>query len=184
MHEREPALARPLLRGLEALLERRAADVHDRALAARGLRLGDRRVGGDEDLAAHAARRGRRGEALGVVAGRGGDDAAAQPSSPSAASLADAPRTLNEPVRWRFSALSATVPPARSEIVRVESTGVRRATCSTSGRAAAIAAAVTVSVRDGKDRVDLDLGAERERGDADRGARRRRVAEERAVGGR
>ena len=56
----------------------------------------------------------------------------AQPSSPSAASLADAPRTLNEPVRWRFSALSSTTPPARSEIVRVERTGVRFATRSTS----------------------------------------------------
>ena len=74
--EREAAVARPRLRGLEALLERGAADVDDRALAARGLRLGDRRVGGDEHLAAHAARGGRGGEALGVVAGRGGDHAA------------------------------------------------------------------------------------------------------------
>ena len=41
--------------------------------------------------------------------------------------MADAPRILNEPVRWRFSAFSATTPPARSEIVRVERTGVRRA---------------------------------------------------------
>jgi hypothetical protein len=31
---------------------------------------------------------------------------------------------LNEPVRCRFSAFSATTPPARSEIVRVDSTGV------------------------------------------------------------
>jgi hypothetical protein len=52
----------------------------------------------------------------------------AQPFSPSAASFADAPRTLNEPVRWRFSAFRTTVPPACSEIVRVERTGVRRAT--------------------------------------------------------
>ena len=41
-----------------------------------------------------------------------------QPCSPSAASFAAAPRTLNEPVLWRFSAFSATRPPARSEIVR------------------------------------------------------------------
>ena len=76
MHERQPALARALVRGGEALVQRRAADVHDRALAAGGLGLGDRRVGGDEDLAQHAARgRGRR-ESLGVVAGRRGDDAA------------------------------------------------------------------------------------------------------------
>ena len=53
-----------------------AADVDDRALPARGLDLGHRRVGGDEDLAADAARCGGRGERLGVVAGRRGDDAA------------------------------------------------------------------------------------------------------------
>ena len=76
MHERQPALARALVRGGEALVQRRAADVHDRALAARRLGLGDRRVRGDEHLAQHAPRgRGRR-EPLGVVAGRCGDDAA------------------------------------------------------------------------------------------------------------
>ena len=48
---------------------------------------------------------------------------AAQPRSPRAASLAAAPRSLNEPVRCRFSALRATTPPARSEIVRDDSTG-------------------------------------------------------------
>ena len=102
----------------------------------------------------------------------------AQPASPSAASFAAAPRTLNEPVRWRFSAFSTTVPPARSEIVRVDSTGVRLATRSTSGRAAAIVAAETrLSVRDGKDRVDLDVGARaaatRRRSCCARAARRR-----------
>src|SRR5918999_2890072 len=101
----------------------------------------------------------------------------AQPASPSAASFADAPRTLNEPVRCRFSAFSTTFPPACSEIVRVERTGVPAATFSTSARAA------SMSVRDGKDRVDLDVGPERERGDADRAARRRRVAEVAGVGG-
>ena len=68
----------------------------------------------------------------------------AQPSSPSAASLAATPRTLKDPVRWRFSAFSATVPPARSENVRVESIGVRRATVSTAVRAALTSLAVTL----------------------------------------
>ena len=53
------------------------------------------------------------------------------------------PRTLKEPVRWRFSAFSATVPPARSEIVRVESTGVRRAVVATAARAASMSRPVT-----------------------------------------
>src|SRR4051812_16303214 len=111
--------------------------------------------------------------------------------SPSAASLAATPRTLNEPVRWRFSALSTTVPPARSLNVRVDSIGVRRATPSTAGRAAltslaerwltaapaerpkpglgpSTAACRAPSERD--DRVHLDLGPHRERGHADRGA--------------
>jgi hypothetical protein len=50
---------------------------------------------------------------------------------------------LKEPVRWRFSAFSATTPPARSENVRVESTGVRRAVVAAPSRAAATSAAVT-----------------------------------------
>ena len=76
--------------------------------------------------------------ALGVVAGRRGDDAAARPPSPSAASLADAPRTLNEPVRWRFSALSATCRrrARRSCATTAPACGARR--FSASGRAAAI----------------------------------------------
>ena len=68
---------------------------------------------------------------------------AAQPSSPRAVSFAPAPRTLKEPVRWRFSAFSATTPPARSENVRVESIGVRRAVVATPGRAARTSSAVT-----------------------------------------
>ena len=68
---------------------------------------------------------------------------ALQPSMPSAASFAPAPRTLKEPVRWRFSAFSATMPPARSEIVRVESIGVRRAVVATASRAASMSRPVT-----------------------------------------
>src|SRR3954471_15228318 len=68
---------------------------------------------------------------------------ALQPCSPSAASFAAVRRALNEPVLWRFSAFSATMPPARSEIVRVESTGVRRAIVPTAARAAATSRPVT-----------------------------------------
>ena len=75
MHEREPALARPLLGDADAVVDRVAADVDDRALAARRLGLGDRGVGGHEDLAAHAQRARRGGERLRVVAGRGADHA-------------------------------------------------------------------------------------------------------------
>src|SRR3954451_3633045 len=111
--------------------------------------------------------------------------------SPSAASLAATPRTLNEPVRCRFSALSKTVPPARSLNVRVESTGVRRATPSTAGHAAWTSIAESWltappaerpnpglgpsragcrAASEGDDRVHLDLGPHRERGHADRRA--------------
>src|ERR671916_625320 len=101
----------------------------------------------------------------------------AHPCSPSAASLAATPRTLNEPVRCRFSALSTTSPPATSENVREDSTGVRRAISPTAGRAARMSA----SVGERKDRVDLDLGPERKRGHADRGARGRVALEVRLV---
>ena len=102
----------------------------------------------------------------------------AQPSSPSASSLADAPRTLNEPVRWRFSALRATMPPARSEIVRLESTGVRRATRSTAARAASMSSRRDAH-QSGRARIASisTSRAERQRGDADRRARRRLALE-------
>src|SRR4051794_13740506 len=94
----------------------------------------------------------------------------AQPCSPSAASLADTPRTLNEPLRCRFSALNAIVPPASSDKVRDDSIGVRRANASTAARAAWTSSAVTrsaaeavISVRERQDRVDLHVGAERQR---------------------
>src|SRR4051812_40338657 len=114
----------------------------------------------------------------------------AQPS-PRAASLFSAPRTLNDPVRWRFSALSATAAPVRSLSVSDGSTGVSFATSATAARARATASAVTVcgrsavataSVGQRDDGVDLDLGAERQRRDAERGPGRRVIAEERAVG--
>ena len=45
---------------------------------------------------------------------------ARSPPRPARRASPSAPRTLNDPVRWRFSAFSATFPPARSEIVRDE----------------------------------------------------------------
>src|SRR3954465_6741775 len=107
----------------------------------------------------------------------------AQPS-PSVASLFSAPRILKEPVRWRFSAFSATARPVCSESVSEGSTGVCLATSAIAARARAIAPGVTArlpaavaiaiaSIRQRDDRVDLDLHAPRERGDADRHARGR-----------
>src|SRR5690348_12840960 len=87
--------------------------------------------------------------------------------SPSAASLDSAPRSLNDPVRWRFSALRATVAPHSSEIVREERTGVRRTTSATAARARS-----TSGVGHCHDRIDLHLGALGQAGHADRNARR------------
>ena len=47
-----------------------------------------------------------------------------------------APRSLNEPVRCRLSALSTMWPPHRSDRLRVVSSGVWRATFATTLRAA------------------------------------------------
>ena len=66
-------------------------------------------------------------------------------SLPSAASLFMAPRILNDPVRWRFSALSTTLPPMSSDSVREVSTGVCFATDPTTARAVSIASKPTVS---------------------------------------
>ena len=115
----------------------------DRALVARRLRLGDRGVGGDVDLAAHAQGRAAAASACAWLPAEAPTTPAAQPSSPRAVSFAPAPRTLKEPVRCRFSAFSATMPPARSENVRVERMGVRRAVVATPARAARTSSAVT-----------------------------------------
>ena len=76
VHERQPAALGAFERRDQAGVDARAADVDDRALPARGLDLRHRRVGGDEDLARHAAGRRRGGQRLGVVARGGGHDAA------------------------------------------------------------------------------------------------------------
>src|SRR6267154_1546176 len=53
-----------------------------------------------------------------------------------------APRTLNEPVRWRFSAFRCTSRPARRESVSERYTGVTRATPSRRVRAASMSGSV------------------------------------------
>ena len=125
-----PASCAALLGDRQARVDRIAADVDDRALPARGLDLGERRVVGHEDLARGRRARGppRRGSARGCRPTP--PRRPALHSSPSAASFAETPRILNEPVRCRFSAFSITTPPARSEIVRDDSTGVCRAIAS------------------------------------------------------
>src|SRR5262245_40620331 len=55
-----------------------------------------------------------------------------------------APRTLNEPARWRFSHLSMTGPPTRSDSASEPSTGVTRLTSRSSSRAASISPSETV----------------------------------------
>ena len=107
---------------------------------------------------------------------------AVQPS-PSAASLAATPRILNEPVRCRFSALSATTPPARSEIVREDRIGVRRAIVSTAGRAAATSIGRDSAHQSGTARIASISTSrpQRQRGHADRAAGRRIAQEVGAV---
>ena len=147
VHERQAAGLGALERGDQALVDAVAADVDRGAGAAGGLDLGHRRVGGDEDLAGDAPSAPPPRPAPGRGCRR---DAATTPllhPSPSAASLAATPRTLKEPVRCRFSALSTTVPPARSLNVRVDRIGVRRATFSTAARAAVTSLAVTLIAR-------------------------------------
>src|SRR5215204_2443828 len=68
----------------------------------------------------------------------------ARSSSESRAIRTAEPRTLNEPVRWRFSHLRCTGTPASAESHRDSTIGVRTATESTSGRAASMSARVTV----------------------------------------
>jgi hypothetical protein len=90
------------------------ADEHDLgAVVARRLDLRHRRVLRHEDRRGmpELARRPR--DRLAVVAGARRDDAGrALSSSSSVASLLTAPRILNEPVRWRFSAFSQTSRPS------------------------------------------------------------------------
>src|SRR5438105_12095327 len=94
-------------------------------------------------------------------------------SSESVESLFRTPRGLNEPVRWRSSALKDTSAPTRSERVRELSVGVRctrpamrsraRSTSSSERRSAAVATAV-----DPTRSVPAALAAADEQEDVDR----------------
>ena len=75
---------------------------------------------------------------------------AARSRSPSEEILVNAPRILNEPVRWRFSALSTTSRPARRENVSERKTGVTRATPSSRARAASMSAGRSTGRRCGR----------------------------------
>src|SRR6516225_8117619 len=67
---------------------------------------------------------------------------AARSAVPSVEILLKAPRILNEPVRWRFSAFSRTSRAARRENVSERKMGVTRATPSSRARAASMSAGV------------------------------------------
>ncbi len=56
-----------------------------------------------------------------------------------------APRSLKEPVRWRFSALSSTCVPVQREIAPAESTGVGEITASMTVRARWMSSSLTTA---------------------------------------
>ncbi len=127
--------------------------VHDRLPHQRDVRpqrggrlhLGDRGAVRHEHLAAHAAGAGRVGHRLGVVAGARCHDALARSRRPAPASFDSAPRSLNDPVRCRFSALTTTVLPVRSLSVRELSSGVSRTTPAPACAARRISSGPTVA---------------------------------------
>src|SRR3954451_4693128 len=67
---------------------------------------------------------------------------AVRSASPSVDSLFTAPRILNDPVRWRFSAFSQTLVPVSRENVPEPYTGVTRARPARRSRAASMSASV------------------------------------------
>src|SRR4051795_6428301 len=71
---------------------------------------------------------------------------AARSTSAMTASLLTAPRSLNDPVRWRFSAFRDTSRPAMRENVSEPKTGVTRTAAPTRSRAASIAARSGASI--------------------------------------
>ncbi len=68
----------------------------------------------------------------------------ARSSSVSRESRTNAPRILNDPVRWRFSHFSSTGPPTSVSSHRDSSIVVRMATWSTRSTTASMSASVTV----------------------------------------
>ena len=114
MHEMKARLPGVGLREEDAVVERLALEMHRRAVADGRVRLRDRGLRRHEDLARNT-RRARRVNATACAWLPA--EATTTPGhapSPSAASFADAPRILNDPVRWRFSALRTTREPVSS----------------------------------------------------------------------
>ena len=87
------------------------------SVGAAGLDLRHRRVLWDEDPRLDAGLTRRPRDRLAVVAGARCDHAGLAFASERNASRFTAPRTLNAPVRWRFSALSQTSRPTMREKV-------------------------------------------------------------------
>ena len=94
------------------LVDQRVAEADLGAVGPGGLHLGERRGGGHEDHRALAEQRGGQRHALGVVAGRGRHHQVLARRGRGARGGGTRPRILNEPVRWRCSALSRTSAPA------------------------------------------------------------------------
>ena len=92
---------------------------HLAAVLAHGRHLGERCGRGHDQRGAGAGAPGGEGDRLGVVAGARGDHAALGSEGDSPVTVFRAPRTLNEPVSWRFSAFSVRAPTCR-ELARGE----------------------------------------------------------------
>ena len=146
-----PVSARALARRGDAVVDGLAAERDEAAVALHGRDLRDRRLGRHEDLAGDAARAGRVGQRLRVVARAPGDHARGVADVRRA--RLSAPRSLNEPVRCRFSALSRMRAPKRSLSVPETSTGVSRARSRTISSAATAAPACEALRRPRRRRV-------------------------------
>ena len=119
MDEGAVGLLRALERGRERILEGRAHELDVRAVVLGRLDLRHRRVLRHEDGRLDARLASCPGHRLPVVARAGRDHAGRFSDSESVAILLTAPRILNEPVRCRFSAFSATSRPMSFESVSV-----------------------------------------------------------------
>src|SRR5689334_2694517 len=88
---------------------------------------------------------------------------AARSASPRPVSLLTAPRILNDPVRWRFSALSQTLLPQMRPNVSEPYTGVTRARPASRSRAASMSASVGAVVVANAKHLLQDLTNRRQR---------------------
>ena len=117
MHEGRAGLVDVGLSGGECGLEGIAAHDQFGAVRTAGLDLCHRRVLRDVDAGRDSGLARRPGDGLSVVAGARATTPACRCSGASGAIRLTAPRTLNAPVRWRFSAFNQTSRPAIREKV-------------------------------------------------------------------